>query len=182
MAQMETATLGGGCFWCIEAALKQLKGVEMALSGYCGGALEAPDYARVCQGDTGHIEVVRFSFDPDIIDYRTLLLAFFCAHDPTTRDRQGHDIGSQYRSVIFTHSEHQAAIAESLMRELDQAGYWPSPIVTEIRPCPPFWPAEESHQDYAARHPTQPYCQAVVTPKVAKVRSNFRALIKGSDR
>lgn len=174
----ETAILGGGCFWCVEAALKQLTGVQSAVSGYAGGWLEAPDYRSVCSGETGHIEVVCFTFDTTQISYRTLLEAFFLIHDPTTRDRQGHDIGSQYRSVIFSLNDTQQKTAEALIVELNRAGAWPDPIVTEVRPAPRFWPAEEYHQDYFARNPQQGYCQFVVAPKVAKLRQKLADRIK----
>ncbi len=174
----ETATLGGGCFWCVEAALVQLQGVTSALSGYTGGHLENPCYEDICNGGSGHVEVVQFEFDPMQIDYKTLLLAFFTAHDPTTPNRQGNDVGEQYRSVIFTHSDAQLAVARELIAELDQQHIWPDQIVTEVRPAPHFWPAETYHQDYFANNPRQPYCAAVVAPKVAKLRSSFSHMIK----
>lgn len=174
----EIATLGGGCFWCIEAALKELDGVLSVTSGYCGGAAERPTYRQVCGGDTGHVEVVRVEFDPRRIDYRTLLTAFFTIHDPTTPDRQGHDAGTQYRSAIFTHSTGQEEVARALIAELDAEHIWPAPIVTEVLPAPTFWPAEDYHQDYFAQNPFQPYCQAVVAPKVAKLRQKFAIRLK----
>lgn len=174
----EFATLGGGCFWCVEAALQQLVGVESAVSGYAGGEIDNPDYETVCGGSSGHIEVVQFRFDPQQIDYRTLLLAFFTAHNPTTRDRQGNDVGSQYRSVIFTHSSEQDRIARELIRELEVQKIWPGPIVTEVAPAPHFWPAGQYHQDYFANNPRQPYCAVVVAPKVAKLREKFRDHLK----
>ncbi|MHB8708869.1 MAG: peptide-methionine (S)-S-oxide reductase MsrA [Desulfuromonadales bacterium] len=172
------ATLGGGCFWCIEAALKLLDGVIAVTSGYSGGAVENPTYQQICTGDTGHAEVVRVDFDPSIIDYRTLLTAFFTIHDPTTLNRQGNDIGSQYRSVVFTHAPEQAAEAQALIKEFDAARIWSAPIVTAVLPAPTFWPAEEYHQNYFARNPTQGYCQAVVAPKVAKLRKRFTERLK----
>jgi peptide-methionine (S)-S-oxide reductase len=175
---VETTTLGGGCFWCLEAALRQLAGVDSVVSGYCGGALDRPTYPQVCTGDTGHAEVVQIKFDPAVIDYRDLLLAFFAIHDPTTKDRQGHDVGSQYRSVIFTHSPAQAAIAARLIAELTAQNVWPAPIVTELLPAPTFWPAEDFHQDYLIRNPHAPYCMAVVAPKVAKLRQLFASRLK----
>lgn len=175
---IETATLGGGCFWCVEAALVQLDGVVSAISGYCGGSLENPDYRTVCAGESGHAEVVQIRFDPVTLDYRTLLLAFFAIHDPTTPNRQGNDVGSQYRSVIFTHDEVQAASARALIGELDGDGIWPAPIVTQILPAPRFWPAEDYHQDYFTRNPHQGYCQFVVEPKVTKLRQQFRDRLK----
>jgi len=177
---MEIATLGGGCFWCLEAALRQLEGVEAVVSGYCGGHVSEPDYRDVCSGATGHAEVVQITFDPAIIDYRTLLEAFFAIHDPTTRDRQGNDVGSQYRSVIFTHSAEQAATAHALIDELAREKVWPQPIVTEVLPAPAFWPAEDYHQDYLANNPQQPYCVAVVAPKAAKLRKQFASRLKTS--
>ncbi|HEX8962497.1 MAG TPA: peptide-methionine (S)-S-oxide reductase MsrA [Rhodocyclaceae bacterium] len=177
---METAILGGGCFWCLEAALRQLEGVEAVVSGYCGGHVEWPTYEQVCAGDTGHAEVVQLKFDPAVIDYRTLLEAFFAIHDPTTRDRQGNDVGPQYRSVIFACSPEQEHEARTLIAELEAARTWPRPVVTEVLPAPPFWPAEDYHQDYLAEHPAQPYCVAVVAPKAAKLRQKFASRLKQS--
>jgi peptide-methionine (S)-S-oxide reductase len=178
MASMEIATLGGGCFWCLEAALRQLDGVDSVISGYCGGRSDNPDYRSVCEGDSGHVEVVRVSFDPAKIDYRTLLEAFFVIHDPTTPDRQGNDVGTQYRSAIFTHSAEQERIARGLIAELDAAKIWRDPIVTTVSPAPTFWTAEDYHQDYLANNPHQPYCVAVVAPKAAKLREKFRDRLK----
>ncbi len=178
MNPLDTATLGGGCFWCLEAALGQLAGVVSVTSGYCGGKVEQPSYEQVCTGDTGHAEVVHIEFDPAAIDYRTLLTAFFTIHDPTTPNRQGHDVGTQYRSVIFTHDTAQAATAQALITELDGQRIWPDPIVTAVLPAPTFWPAEDGHRDYFARHPAQPYCQAVVAPKVVKLRKAFVSSLK----
>ena len=175
---METATLGGGCFWCLEAALRQLDGVESVISGYAGGHVERPTYGQVCDGDTGHAEVVQIRFDPAVIDYATLLKAFFAIHDPTTRDRQGNDVGPQYRSVIFTHSAEQEGAARRTITDLESQRIWPDPIVTEVRPAPVFWPAEDYHQDYLARNPAQPYCAAVVAPKAAKLRRIFAERLK----
>jgi peptide-methionine (S)-S-oxide reductase len=172
------ATLGGGCFWCVEAALLQLKGVESVVSGYAGGATENPDYHSVCSGRSGHAEVVQVRFDPDLIDYRTLLLAFFAIHDPTTPDRQGNDIGTQYRSVIFTHGDEQQRIAQGLIAELEAAKTWPKPVVTAVSPAPTFWRAEDYHQNYYANNPFQGYCQAVVAPKAAKLRKVFAGRLK----
>lgn len=171
---LEQATLGGGCFWCVEAALKQLAGVIEAVSGYAGGSQENPDYHAVCTGSTGHVEVVQFSFDAQRLDYRTLLLAFFTAHDPTTPDRQGNDIGTQYRSVIFTHSTEQDRIARELILDLDAQAIWPNRIVTQILPVPRFWPAESYHQDYFRNNSMQSYCAYVVSPKVSKIRKAFK--------
>jgi peptide-methionine (S)-S-oxide reductase len=173
----ETATLGGGCFWCLEAAYSRLKGVISAESGYAGGAVENPDYRQVCSGTTGHAEVVQVTFDPELIDYRTILEVFFSIHDPTTLNRQGADVGTQYRSVIFYHSESQHETAERLTAELTAERIWPDPIVTEILPAPAFYPAEDYHQHYYARNPLQGYCQAVISPKLAKLRVRHRALL-----
>jgi len=172
------ATLGGGCFWCLEGALRQLEGVSAVISGYCGGAMPNPDYKSVCSGSTGHVEVVQIAFDPAVIDYRTLLLAFFAIHDPTTSDRQGNDVGTQYRSAIFTHAPAQDRIARELIAELDGQKIWPRPIVTSVAPVPTFWPAEDYHQDYLANNPNQPYCRAIVAPKAAKLREKFRDQLK----
>jgi peptide-methionine (S)-S-oxide reductase len=179
---METAILGGGCFWCLEAALRQLAGVESVVSGYCGGDVDRPDYRQVCSGRTGHAEVVKIDFEPAVIDYRSLLEAFFAIHDPTTEDRQGNDVGSQYRSVIFTCSAEQDAVARTLIAEMAEARTWPAPIVTEILPAPVFWPAEDDHQDYLAKHPQQPYCVAVVAPKAAKLREKYRDRLRDGNR
>lgn len=177
---LEIATLGGGCFWCTEAALLQLHGVERIVSGYAGGHTDNPDYRSICTGETGHAEVVQVHFAPDQLDYRTLLQAFFAIHDPTTLNRQGHDVGTQYRSVIFTHSTEQDAIARALIAELDAARTWPDPIVTAVLPAPTFWPAEDYHQNYFAKNPYQSYCQAVAAPKVAKLRKLFVHHLKKS--
>ncbi|MBI4996697.1 MAG: peptide-methionine (S)-S-oxide reductase MsrA [Rhodocyclales bacterium] len=175
---METAILGGGCFWCLEAALRQLKGVESVISGYAGGHVADPDYRAVCAGTTGHAEVVQVAFDAAVIDYRTLLTAFFAIHDPTTKDRQGNDVGTQYRSVIFALSPEQERTARELIAELTAERVWPGAIVTEVLPAPRFWPAEDYHQDYLANNPRQPYCMAVVAPKAAKLRQVFRDRLK----
>ena len=174
----ETAVLGGGCFWCLDAVFRELDGVTGVESGYAGGAGERPTYEAVCSGRTGHAEVVRVTFDPAKLSYRDLLAVFFAIHDPTTKNRQGHDIGTQYRSVIFARSAEQRATAEALVRELSGARLWPAPIVTEIADDAPFWPAEGYHQDYFANHPAQPYCTAVVEPKVAKFRKQFLGRLK----
>ena len=174
----ETAVLGGGCFWCLDAVFRELDGVVAVESGYAGGAGERPTYEAVCSGRTGHAEVVRVTFDPAKLSYRDLLAVFFAIHDPTTKNRQGHDIGTQYRSVIFARSAEQRATAEALVRELSGARLWPAPIVTEIADDAPFWPAEGYHQDYFANNPAQPYCMAVVAPKVAKFRKQFLDRLK----
>ena len=177
-AKLEVATLGGGCFWCVEAALVQLKGVESVVSGYAGGASQNPDYHSVCSGRSGHVEVVEVRFDPAVIDYRTLLLAFFAVHDPTTQDRQGNDIGTQYRSVIFTHGEEQETIARDVIAQLSAEKVWPNPIVTAVSPAPTFWRAEDYHQNYFKDNPNQPYCSFVIAPKVRKFREQFRAKMR----
>lgn len=172
------ATLGGGCFWCVEGALNQLAGVSKVISGYTGGHTDNPTYEDICTGSTGHAEVAQITFDPAVIDYRTLLITFFAIHDPTTLNRQGNDRGTQYRSVIYTHDAEQEAIARKLIADLEANRVWDDPIVTEISPLPKFYPAENYHQDYFAKNPFQPYCMAVVGPKVQKIREQFKELIK----
>lgn len=174
----EIATLAGGCFWCLEAVYLGVRGVKSVTSGYMGGHVTAPTYRQVCDGDTGHAEVVRIAFDPAVVSYRDLLEVFFVIHDPTTPDRQGNDVGTQYRSVIFTHSDAQREAAEAIVRELREEDAFDAPIVTEILPAPEFHPAEDYHRDYFARNPGQPYCQYVVAPKVAKFRANFARLMR----
>jgi peptide-methionine (S)-S-oxide reductase len=174
-------TLGGGCFWCLEAAFVQLAGVKSVVSGYAGGRMKNPDYRNVCSGDTGHAEVIEVRFDPAVIDYRTLLQAFFAIHDPTTPNRQGNDVGSQYRSVIFTHGAEQEKTAKDLIAELTAAKIWPAAIITSVSPAPTFWPAEDHHQNYFANNPDQPYCQFVVAPKAAKLRKLFAGRLKGRE-
>ncbi len=169
----ELATLGGGCFWCLEAVYVELRGIEKVVSGYAGGSVERPTYEQVCAGTTGHAEVAQVTFDPDVIHYRDILDVFFAIHDPTTPDRQGNDVGPQYRSAIFTHTDEQAATAKAVIAELTAAGTFADPIVTEVAPLTTFWPAEAYHQDYFARNPKQPYCVFVVAPKVAKARKQF---------
>ena len=176
----ETATLGGGCFWCLEAVFENLIGVEKSVSGYAGGTLEQPTYRAVCSGTTGHAEVIQITFDPAKITYRQLLEIFFAMHDPTTLNRQGADAGTQYRSVIFTHSPEQEAIAKTLIHELDEQKIWGRPIVTEVSPAPTFFPAEEYHQGYYKSNPHEGYCQVIIEPKLAKFRKHFEALSKGS--
>jgi peptide-methionine (S)-S-oxide reductase len=173
----ELATLGGGCFWCIEAAMQQLRGVSKVVSGYAGGATKEPTYEDVCGGDTGHAEVVQVTFDPAVIPYRTLLQAFFTVHDPTTPDRQGADVGTQYRSVIFTHTPQQAAAAKGLIAEL-QRDVFDDPIVTQVLPAPTFYPAEAYHQDYYNQNKSQGYCSAVIRPKLDKLRKAWTPLLK----
>ncbi len=174
----ERATLGGGCFWCIEAVYDMLDGVHDVRPGYAGGHVPHPTYQQVCEKNTGHAEVVQIVFDPATLSYRDVLEVFFTAHDPTTPGRQGDDIGPQYRSVIFTHSPEQAATAASVIREFTDERAFDAPIVTQIEPLTEFWPAEEEHLDYFARNPLQPYCAFVVSPKVQKVRRKFAARLK----
>jgi peptide-methionine (S)-S-oxide reductase len=174
----ELATLGGGCFWCLEAVFKDLRGVSAVKSGYAGGDAVNPTYKQVCTGRTGHAEVVQIRFDPAAVSYGDLLRVFFTIHDPTTRDRQGHDVGSQYRSVILTHGDAQRAMADAVMAEVAQAKLWPAPLVTEVMPLDAFYPAEPEHDDYFARNPWTGYCQAVVGPKVAKFRKTFADRLK----
>ncbi len=173
MSQREVATLAGGCFWCLEAAFSELRGVEGVASGYSGGAVPNPSYEDVCTGTTGHAEVVQIAFDPTVVSYSDLLHVFFTIHDPTTLNRQGGDVGTQYRSAIFYHSPAQKAEAERVIAELQAEKVWEDPIVTEVRPLAQFYPAEEYHRDYFRRNPNQGYCSAVVAPKVAKVRKLY---------
>jgi peptide-methionine (S)-S-oxide reductase len=172
-ATQEIATLGGGCFWCLEAVFKDLRGVTSAVSGYAGGRMPDPTYHAVCGGQTGHAEVVQVRFDPDQLSYADLLRVFFAIHDPTTLNRQGNDVGTQYRSVILTHSDAQAETARAVMREIKEANIWGAPLVTEIVPLTRFYEAEPEHHDYYARNPWTGYCQVVVAPKVAKFRKQF---------
>ena len=167
----ELATLAGGCFWCLEAVYLELRGVHRVQSGYAGGHVPNPTYEQVCGKKTGHAEVVQVTFDPAQISYRDLLDVFFTIHDPTTKDRQGNDVGPQYRSAIFTHSEQQAATAREAMAAAQS--HWSDPIVTELKPLETFWPAESMHDDYFARNPQNPYCAVVVAPKVSKARKVF---------
>ena len=177
----EVATLGGGCFWCLEAVYRRMEGVLSVESGYMGGHIENPSYRDVCTGRTGHAEVVRVTFDPEVTRYTDILKVFFAIHDPTTRDRQGDDTGPQYRSLIFTSSGQQREAAERLIRELDAAGVFGAPIVTEVRPEQPFYRAEDYHQEYYRKNPYQPYCRFVVAPKVAKFREKFRSKVKTTE-
>jgi peptide-methionine (S)-S-oxide reductase len=174
----EIATLGGGCFWCLEAVFKELRGVTRVMSGYAGGHVVNPTYKQVCAGTTGHAEVVQIRFDPTQLDYADLLRVFFTTHDPTTKDRQGNDIGPQYRSIILTNSAAQDATARAVMQEITAAKLWPAPLVTQIEPLAAFYPAEPEHHDYFARNPWSGYCQIVVAPKVAKFRKAFRDRLK----
>jgi peptide-methionine (S)-S-oxide reductase len=174
----ELATLAGGCFWCLEAVFAELAGVDGVVSGYTGGRVENPGYPLVCSGTTGHAEAVQITFDPAAISYRDLLEVFFAFHDPTTRDRQGPDVGSQYRSAIFYHSADQRATAEAVMAELAAEGLWDDPIVTELAPAGRFWPAEAHHQDYYRNNASQPYCRAMIAPKLAKLRARYRERLR----
>jgi peptide-methionine (S)-S-oxide reductase len=180
MAEQEraTATLGGGCFWCLEAVYKDLKGVERVVSGYAGGTAPNPSYEQVCGGRTGHAEVVQITYDPKVVSFGDLLDVFFTIHDPTTKDRQGADVGPQYRSIILYHGPEQKVEAERAIANLEATGVWPAPIVTELAPLETFYPAEASHQDYFERNPRQRYCQIVIAPKVAKFRKEHLARLK----
>jgi peptide-methionine (S)-S-oxide reductase len=176
--KLETATLAGGCFWCLEAVYEMLRGVEKVTSGYAGGHVPDPDYYQVCTGTTGHAEVVQIEYDPEEITYQDVLDIFFTIHDPTTLNRQGPDFGTQYRSAIFYHSPEQKQIAENTVAEVDADGPWDDPIVTEVVPLEKFYPAEEYHQQYYRRNPYQGYCQAIIAPKVAKARTVFLERLK----
>jgi peptide-methionine (S)-S-oxide reductase len=175
---LQTATLAGGCFWCLEAVYDEIKGVHSVESGYAGGHMDNPSYRAVCNGDTGHAEVVQVHFDPNVISYRDLLNVFFAIHDPTTLNRQGADVGTQYRSAIFYHDEEQKKIAEELIKDLNAQKIWDRPLVTQIEALDKFYMAEDYHQEYFARNPYQPYCMAVVAPKVSKFRKHFLELLK----
>ncbi len=175
----ETITLGGGCFWCLEAVYDQMLGVTNVASGYAGGHVANPSYEAVCGGRTGHAEVVQVTFDPTVTDLREVLEVFFTIHDPTTLNRQGNDVGPQYRSAIFYHTPEQKAVAEAVIRELNAADLWGRPIVTEVTPLTTFYPAEDYHQEYFVRNPYQGYCRAVIAPKVAKFRQKFAHKIRG---
>ena len=174
----EQATLGGGCFWCLEAAYSQLRGIEGIVSGYAGGHTKNPSYEQVCGGDTGHAEVVQLTFDPSVISYREVLEVFFTIHDPTTLNRQGADVGEQYRSIILFHSPQQEQTAREVIAQIDASGIWRKPIVTQLQPLDVFYPAETYHQQYFERNPYQPYCQIVIAPKVAKLRAHYMQKLK----
>ena len=174
---LERASLGGGCFWCLEAVYQQVRGVDHVVSGYAGGPNPNPTYEAVCSGMTGHAEIVDIYFDPKQISFRDLLEVFFVIHDPTTLNYQGNDHGTQYRSVIFTHSEEQNRIAREVVAELERAAIYSGSVVTQILPAPTIYPAEDYHQDYFNQHPGQGYCMAVVAPKLAKFRAKFKALL-----
>lgn len=177
-ANRELATLGGGCFWCLEAVFEQVRGVDSVTSGYAGGSVDHPTYEQVCTGRTGHAEVIQIAFDPDVLSFAELLEVFFAIHDPTTPNRQGADVGTQYRSVIFHHSAEQQTQAARTIAELNASHAFPAPIVTEVSPAPAFFPAENYHQGYFRANGRQPYCQMVVSPKVAKFRSKFGNRVK----
>ena len=178
MKNIEVATLAGGCFWCLEAVFDDLKGVEDVVSGYMGGRLVNPSYEAVCDGTTGHAEVVQLAFDPAVISYREILMVFFAIHDPTTLNRQGNDAGTQYRSAIFTHSPTQLTVANEAIASLINEKIWDDAIVTEVVPAATFYPAEDHHQEFFKRNPHQGYCMAVVSPKVSKFRNSFIKLLK----
>ncbi len=178
MGKTETATLAGGCFWCLEAVFDDLKGVLGVESGYSGGQVVNPTYRQVCDGNTGHAEVVQVTFDPEVISFKDLLKVFFTIHDPTTPNRQGNDVGEQYRSAIFYHSEAQKAAAEAVIHEMTVEKLWPQAIVTELTPFDKFYVAEDYHQEYFANNPNQPYCRVVVAPKVAKFRQKYVGQLK----
>jgi peptide-methionine (S)-S-oxide reductase len=174
----ELATLGGGCFWCLEAVFRDVRGVDRVVSGYAGGSVPNPTYEAVCTGRTGHAEVVQLTFDPAVVTFRDLLEVFFTIHDPTTPNRQGADAGTQYRSVVFCHGPAQERQTREIMGEIEQAGIWDAPLVTEVAPFTVFYPAEASHQEYFERNPAQAYCRAVIAPKVAKFRKQHLARLK----
>ncbi len=176
--KLEIATLGGGCFWCLEAVYVDLRGVEKVVSGYAGGQVVNPSYRQVCAGTTGHAEVVQVHFDPQVISLREILQVFFTIHDPTTLNRQGADVGTQYRSAIFYHDEAQRETAQAVIQEIGAARLWSAPIVTQVAPLEVFYPAEDYHQEYFAHNAYQPYCQIVIAPKVAKFRKEFVGKLK----
>jgi len=178
MASREVATVGGGCFWCIEAIFSEVAGVEKAESGYAGGTVPNPTYEQVCSGRTGHAEVVQVTFDPTILSYKDLLRIFFTVHDPTTVNRQGADVGTNYRSVIFYHNDEQRSQASEIIREVDQAGIWNGPIVTQLEPYEAFYKAEDYHQEYFKNNPNQSYCRVVIAPKVRKFREHYMQKLK----
>lgn len=175
---IEVATVGGGCFWCLETLFSRIKGVKSAISGYAGGQLPQPTYQQICTGNTGHAEVVQITFDNDVVDFSTLLKLFFTIHDPTTLNRQGGDVGTQYRSIILSHDEEQQVIAKNIMIEMDDSDLWSDYIITEIVPLVEFFPAEQVHQDYYTNNPENRYCQVVIEPKVNKFLQQFSSLLK----
>jgi peptide-methionine (S)-S-oxide reductase len=174
----EVITLGGGCFWCIEAVFLNVRGVEQVVSGYSGGASPDPSYDDVCTGATGHAEVVQVTFDPKVVSLRELLRIFFTLHDPTTKDRQGNDVGTQYRSIVLYRDEAQKVAAEEVIKEIESSKVWDDDIVTELKPFEAFYKAEDYHQDYYRKHPLQPYCLVVIRPKVAKLRKTYLEMLK----
>ena len=174
----EVSTLAGGCFWCLEAVFDELKGVESVESAYSGGTLPNPTYHEVCDGETGHAEAVRVTFDPAVLSYHDLLTVFFTIHDPTTLNRQGNDVGTQYRSAVFYHDDEQKKVVEEVMREITAENIWSAPLVTEVKPFEVFYPAEDYHQEYFKKNPWQPYCRVIVAPKVAKFRQKFAERLK----
>ncbi len=176
--ELEVATLAGGCFWCLEAVFDDLKGVELVESGYSGGHVASPSYERVCSGDTGHAEVVQVTFDPQVLSYKDLLKVFFTIHDPTSLNRQGNDIGTQYRSAIFYHDEAQKKTAGEVIQEINAARIWDGPVVTEVTPFDKFYIAEDYHQEYFKNNPFQGYCRAIIAPKVTKFRHTFADQLK----
>ena len=176
--QFQIATLGAGCFWCVEAVFDELRGVESVESGYSGGVTANPTYAQVCSGRTGHAEVAQITFDPNVISFKEILQVFFTVHDPTTLNRQGADVGTQYRSAIFYHDQEQRRIADEVIKEFDAAKIWDRPIVTEVTPFKEFYKAEGYHQEYYVNNPGQPYCQVVIAPKVNKFRKKFKEKLK----
>jgi peptide-methionine (S)-S-oxide reductase len=178
MPAMETSTLAGGCFWCLEAVFEQLRGVSKVASGYTGGSVPNPSYQAVCTGATGHAEATQITFDPAVISFDDLLGVFFTIHDPTTLNRQGGDAGTQYRSAIFYHDDAQRDTAQRVIQELEAAHVWDDPIVTELAPLTTFYPAEQYHQEYYRRNTNQPYCRAVIAPKVAKLRTKYFEKLK----
>ncbi len=179
LPRLETATFGGGCFWCLEAVFEEVAGVSKVVSGYAGGQTDRPTYKEVCGGDTGHAEVIQITYDPAVVSYDELLAVFFSMHDPTTVDRQGADVGSQYRSIILTHGDGQQAAARALIARLTEEKVFDRPVVTTVEPLAVFFPAEEYHQDYYRRNPSQGYCQAVIAPKMAKFRQQHAQQLKG---
>jgi peptide-methionine (S)-S-oxide reductase len=177
-SSFEVATLGGGCFWCTEAVFTELKGVEKVESGYSGGKIPEPSYEQVCSGDTEHAEVVQVTYDPKVISYDDLLRIFFTVHDPTTRNRQGADVGTQYRSVVFYHTQQQKEAVERIIKEIEESKIWGKPIVTQVVPFTTFFKAEDYHQEYFKQNPYQGYCTVVIAPKVAKFRKKYAELLK----
>ena len=178
LSRTEIATLGGGCFWCLEAVYQELRGVEKVESGYSGGDVPNPTYRAVCSGTTGHAEVVQVTFDPEMISYKDILEVYFTIHDPTTLNRQGADVGTQYRSVIYYHDDEQRRVAEEVISDLEAEGIWKDPIVTEVTPIDEFYIAEDYHQDYFLNNGYQPYCQVIIAPKVAKFRKQHLERLK----